>query len=215
MPRAFPPCLLALLLCSCAFNPEKKEIINPPPPTNDSPQGAVLRFEYIYEQQALLLYEPLLTSDFRYTVSAASDPELVNRYPNWGRDDEVESTRHLFEGFQNTLGERIPRANRIDLELTGLQYGPDFTHPDSAGWYQRVVITAVDLRIEVGETTYLVSGRHELYLVRGDAAVLDEGQEARPDRWYLRRWDDLSTQLAAGSPPEAATWGGVKMAFEP
>jgi len=215
MPRVLCLCLLVLFLGGCGFNPPVGDDKIPPPPLNDSPQGAVLLFEYIYEQQSLPLYEPLLTSDFRYTFSVASDPELVDRYPNWGRDDEVESTRHLFEGFQNIAGQTVPRASRITLDLTGLQYGPDFTHPDSAGWYQRVVVTSVDLTIEVGEVTYQVSGRHELYLVRGDAAVLDEGQEARPDRWYLRRWDDLSPRLAAAAPPEAVTWGGVKDLLAP
>jgi hypothetical protein len=215
MLRVLSSCLLVLCLCGCAFDPPVGGDKIPPPPINDSPQGALLRLGYIYEQQALPLYEPLLTSDFRYTFSVASDPELVDRYPNWGRDDEVESTQHLFEGFRNSLGQSVPRASRITLDLTGVQYGPDPTNPDSAAWYQRVVVTSVDLAVVIGEDTYEASGRHEFYFVRGDAAVLDAGQETRPDRWYLKRWDDLSPRLAAGSPPQAVTWGGVRDLLAP
>lgn len=203
---------LLALLSGCAFHPPEDPGKTPPEPINDSPQGAVLRFKYVYEQQALPLYELLLTSDFRYTFSIAADPRLVNQYPNWGRDDEVESTKHLFEGFTNSQGVDVARASRITLDLAGVQYGTDTTHPDSAGWYQKVVVTAVDMVIEAGDVTYQVSGRHELYLVRGDAAVLDDGQEPRVDRWYLRRWDDLSTPTAAPEPVPSFSWGELKAA---
>jgi hypothetical protein len=216
---------VALLVVGCAFNPTKDEKLPPPPPPRpDSPQNLMLYFESVYEAQSPVNYEALLTSDFRYTFSLASDPELVNRFPNWGRDDEVESTRHLFEGFTNTTGDHVPAATRIEMTLTGLQYGPDYTHPDSAEYYQKVVITSVDMLIEVPTapvpTTYQVSGRHEFYIVRGDAAVLDAGQEARVDRWYLRRWDDLSPGSGAPAPVDETTpgaplrvrasWGGLK-----
>ena len=195
-----------------------------PLPVPDSPQNLMLYFEAVYEAQSSANYEALLTSDFRYTFSLASDPELVNRYPNWGRDDEVESTRHLFEGFTNSSGDPVPAATRIEMTLSGLQYGPDYTHADSAEHYMKVVITSVDMLIEVPTapvpTTYQISGRHEFYIVRGDAAVLDAGQVARSDRWYLRRWDDLSPGIGASVPVDdvssraparvQSTWGGLK-----
>src|SRR6188508_1747696 len=88
--------LLLIMLSGCAFDPPDVIPTPPPPmPEADSPQNLMLRFEGVYELQSAVNYEALLTSDFRYTFSLASDPALVNRYPNWGRDDEVESTRHL------------------------------------------------------------------------------------------------------------------------
>jgi hypothetical protein len=221
--------LLVLTVSGCAFHPPD---VPPTPipvlPTPDSPQNLMLRFEGVYELQSAANYEPLLTSDFRYTFSLASDPTLVDRYPNWGLDDEVESTRHLFEGFTTATGEVVPAASRIEMTLTGVQYGLDYTHPDSGEHYIKVVLTSVDMLIEVptvpSPTTYQVGGRHEFYLVRGDAAVLDPGQEARADRWYLRRWDDLTPGVSApvpaadiviGAPRRVpASWGGVKAAGE-
>jgi len=228
--------VLLPVLSGCGSNP-----FNPPidpgsdghipqnTPENDSPQNLMLRFEASYEFQDLQKYELLLTSDFRYTFSAASDPELVDRYPNWGLDDEVESTKHLFEGFVNSGGNSVPAATRIDMTLTGVQYGSDFTHTDSTSYYQKVVVTAVDMTIEVPQTgtepiTYHINARHEFYIVRGDAAVLDPGQDASATRWYIRRWDDLSppppaaiSRLAAinGAATAATptTWGKMKDTF--
>ena len=219
---------LVVSLSGCAFDPPPAPPVVLVLPDADSPQNLILRFEGVYELQSSVNYEPLLTSDFRYTFSRASDPTLFDRYPNWGRDDEVESTRHLFEGFTTSTGVAVPAASRIEMTLTGLQYGPDYTHPDSAEHYMKVVITAVDMQIEVptppSPTLYQVSGRHEFYIVRGDAAVLDPGQEARADRWYLRRWDDLTPGVSApvptadmviGAPrPVPRSWGGVKPPVE-
>jgi hypothetical protein len=139
-----PPLLLTIallpVLAGCGSNP-----FNPPidpggdghvpgdTPLNDSPQNLMLRFEKSYEFQDLPTYINLLTSDFRYTFSADSDPTLVNLYPNWGRDDEEESTKHLFEGFTNseTPPRLVPAASRIEMTLTGVQYQGDYQHPDS------------------------------------------------------------------------------------
>jgi hypothetical protein len=226
-------CTFALLpiLSGCGSNP-----FNPPidpggdghvpgdTPVNDSPQNLMIRFEKSYEFQDLPAYENLLTSDFRYTFSLASDPLLVDQYPNWGLDDEKQSAQHLFDGFTNTSGTFVPAATRIDMTLNGVQYSGDFTHSDSASHYQKVIVTSVDMQIEVpGQTDaiiYNISARHEFYIVRGDAALLDSGQEARSDRWYIRKWDDLSTGLTAvarlasingaGVQRTPATWGAVK-----
>jgi len=198
-------------------------------PLNDSPQNLMLRFEKSYEFQDLPTYINLLTSDFRYTFSADSDLELVNRYPNWGRDDEEESTKHLFEGFTNSASPPVvvPAASRIEMTLTGVQYLGDYQHPDSASHYQKVVVQNVGMEIDVPAgtaiTTYQISARHEFYIVRGDAAVLAAGQEARTDRWYIRRWDDLSTSTAligrtASINADAVkqtpvSWGSLKNSF--
>ena len=229
----------ACVLSGCGSNP-----FNPPidpggdgrvpgdTPINDSPQNLMIRFEKSYEFQDLPNYQKLLTSDFRYTFSQQADPNLVNLYPNWGFDDEVESTKHLFEGFVNSTGQTVPAASKIEMTLTSIQYGQDFTHSDSGSYYQKVVVPSVEMTIEVppapgstDPTIYQIGNgaRHEFYIVRGDAAVLSEGQEARSDRWYIRRWDDLSpsptgaalVRLAGLNDVQrvAVTWGKLKGAY--
>jgi hypothetical protein len=191
-------------------------------PQADSPQNFALRLEATWESQVVNEYAKLITGDFRYHFSVQTDPMLVDRYPNWGFDDEVESTKHLFEGFTNTSGEAVPAANRIDLTLSGLSYQADFEHADSAAYYQKVVITNLGAVIEVpGYTepiTYDTSARHELYLVRGDAAVLPDGATADATRWYVRRWDDLATYGSSRkgpviNPAAPATLGRIKALY--
>jgi hypothetical protein len=222
------------MLAGCGSNPFNPQIdpggdghVPGDTPVADSPQNLMLRFEKSYEFQDLPTYTNILTSDFRYTFSNDSDHDLVDRYPNWGRDDEEESTKHLFEGFTKLDGTPVPAASNIDLTLTGVQYQPDYLHPDSASHYQKVVVTLVEMQIDVpdptGNITYVISARHEFYIVRGDAALLDAGQEARADRWYIRRWDDLSTgsalvarlaEVNAGAVKRTpVTWGSVKDTF--
>ena len=83
-------------------------------PINDTIQNTMLRFDAVYEFEDSTRYRNLLASDFRYTFSQASDPQLVLTYGNnWGKDDEVASSRHLFDGFTNSLGEAVPAARRI------------------------------------------------------------------------------------------------------
>jgi len=189
---------LFVLLAGCGGNPTwppPDPIIQP-----EKPQTVLLKLERSWEFEDLPVYSQVLTEDFRFTFSAASDPELVNRYPNWGRDDELETAKHLFEGFINSVGKKIPAANRVDFTLTGVQYGLDFSHADSIAHYQRIVVVTLDGLIEVAgdpsPTEYSISSRHEFYVVRGDAAVLAGDALADSTHWYLRRWDDFAPPLA-------------------
>ena len=194
-------------------------------PTNDTPLNTVNRFEQTYEFQDLPKYGILLASDFRFAFSPSADPDLVLQYgDHWRKDDELQSARHLFEGFTNTLGETIPAASRIDMTLSGVRAMTDPEHADSATYYQKVVVDSVVVTVELPgtpePTTYNIDARHEFYLVRGDAAVLDASQEARTDRWYIRRWDDLSgaagttaTIVSGPTSTRPVTWGRLKAAY--
>jgi hypothetical protein len=204
--------LAALAVTGCAFHPP--DVTPPPPivlPDATSPTELMERFRLVYQQQLEPEYAALLTSDFRYRFSFDSDPLLVAQYgENWGKDAEVESATHLFDGFvSGTSGKFEPGATNISMALNAEQVFDDPAHPDSVEWYRRVVVTRVIMSIELAATpdpqVLDIDARHEFYVVRGDAAVLDPAQEPRPDRWYIRRWEDLSTPLAA-----VVTWGARK-----
>ncbi len=208
------------------FNPP--EIIDggglpPETPLNDTPANTMTRFEGTYEHQVLDQYELLFASNFRFTFSNQSDPELVTIYGNnWGKDDETSSTSHLFDGFTNDQGEFVPGAVGIMLGLPGQQFIDDPTaNPDSGAYYKLVIVPTVSLQLAGPGTDGLeVASTHYFYLVRGDAAVLDAGQPATPARWYLRRQEDRSLAVGLRVPAEFApsrvlpsrvtTWGAVK-----
>jgi hypothetical protein len=167
-------------------------------------------------------YAKLLTGDFRYRFSVSADPELVNLYPNWGRTDEIAAMTHLFHGFTNANDIAIPGASTIQLSLNGVQYAGDPDHADSTAHYGRVIITALDGEFEVPDVSdplvYSISSRHELFVVRGDAAVLPAGAIADSTRWYLRRWDDLAIPIGYGKRPVAnsaqpMTFGSIRASW--
>ncbi len=190
--------LVISFAAGCAFDPPPAP---PPPPTTireaDTPQNKVLRFAGTYETLVVTDYQDLFTTDFRFTFSSQSDPELAAEYgATWGKDDEIESTLHLFQGFVDADGVFQPAATRIDLDLPHIQELEDPFHPDSVEHYRRISVPRLLLEISLtDERGFNVDAPHDFYLVRGDAALLGEGQEARSDRWYLYRWDDRSSAL--------------------
>jgi len=213
--------LLVALVTGCSSNP-----FNPPPddvppglgpevPINDTPQNLMLRFEAAYEKKVPVEYEKLLTSNFRFTFSNQSDPTLVATYGNnWGKDDEVESTQHLFQGFTNENGEFQGAASAIALSLDGASFIDDPSRPDSGAYYKYVIVPSVSLTITIAgaeERIDEISARQDFYLVRGDIARIGPGQESRADRWYIHRWDDKA--IAPGDAPadsQSTTWGRLK-----
>jgi hypothetical protein len=204
-------------------------------PQNDTPQNTMIRFQKAYQYQDITQYANLLTADFRYTFSVQSDPTLAQTYGNnWGKDDETESAKHLLTGFTNSSGTYVPPASNISISFINDQYYPDPLHSDSTSYYVYCPVSTVNLNIDVpsgdGTTTYNISAPHSFYLVRGDAALLDAGQSAASDRWYIRHWDDLSPALSSviqiaranasiqgsssfGGGTVVASWGNVKDAY--
>ena len=198
------------LATGCGSNPFNPPIdggggqLPPNTPLNDTPQNTMIRFEATYENLVLAEYEKLFTSNFRFTFSSQSDPTLAQQYGNsWGKDDETESTSHLFKGFTNELGEFQGPASAITLSLDGASFIDDPARPDSGAFYKYVIVPSSNLRIEIAGasgTIYEISAPHDFYLVRGDVALLDAGQDASANRWYIYRWDDKSAPLAAVAP---------------
>src|SRR5262245_246632 len=76
-------------------------------PAADSPIHLVERLEATLDSQVEAQYALLLTDDFRYQFSAASDPVLVDQFPDWNRTDEVAAITHLFDGFENSMGQAV------------------------------------------------------------------------------------------------------------
>ena len=168
-------------------------------------------------------YALLLSDDFRYHFSAASDPDLLVHYgDNWRKTDEVAAITNLFHGFKNEFGETLAGASSINMTLYGVQYlSSDPDHPDSTGQYRKVVVTTMNMVIEVPSTpdptVYQVNSRHEFFLVRGDAAVLAPGASADTTRWYVRKWDDMASPLAVKgpviNPSNAITLGSIRARY--
>jgi hypothetical protein len=217
----------------CAFDPERdsnRRGLRDGTPLNDTPQNTMIRFQHAYEDMDGTEYPRLFTADFRFMFSGETDPLLVQKYgTNWGKDDETSSAEHLFDGFVDEMGQSQPAA--IDIQMTlnpnnpvddGAHSGP----PDSTAFYKTLIVPNLHLEIQTPTspepTTYVIDGRYQFWLVRGDAAVLSPGQEARTDRWYIYRWEDQTATPAPGTVrtqasgdfgrvvSQVSTWGGTK-----
>jgi hypothetical protein len=204
-------------------------------PLNDSPANTMLRFEATYENQVIGEYEKLFTSDFRFTFSSQSDEDLVIRYgTSWGKDDEIESTRHLFQGFIDSEGKPQAAATQITLDLNGMSELPDPSHDlDSLEYFRLMAVPALHLILALADNSsgYEVQAPHDFFLIRGDLAgslgQLDPGQEAGANRWYIYRWDDKSPELpaapttgpytpasvAVSGPLARTSWGAAKVIY--
>ena len=223
MRRASGSVLLSLLaVASVTWLPGCGKSDNPAAPLipralpDSIPQAAtptllLERLEAAYEFAVPTDYGRLLSADFRFTFSASSDPELVTRYGNaWGKSDEMASASHLFAGFDPPSA-----AAGIQLSLDGLSIVDDPDHADSAAHFRKVLVPSSMGTIQLaGGSIILIASPMDLYLVRGDAAVLDATQVARSDRWYVRRWVDRAAALAVIlHDARPATWGSLRDAY--
>jgi hypothetical protein len=199
--------------------PVSPDGLSPLPGSADTPTNLLERFEATWELEVVAEYEALMTADFSFTFSSMSDPDLVNQYgSNWRRADEVASTDHLMTGFTDDEGVYQASASSIEFSLDGMSIIADPDHPDSAAWYKLAVVPAFIVQIQLNDTEqteFLIQSPQDLYLVRGDAAVLASGQVARADRWYMRRWIDRTPQLAGPVilPASPHSWGRIKAQY--
>lgn len=153
----------------------------------DSPRGLMKRFRQAYECGDFEAYALLFTRDFRFL---SDDERFRARHPEgMTRDEEVESARHLFEGYTKPDGEHAPLAVHIELRLDSLvvSVDPEWGRPES---HQLVTVGSVRLIIDVGGIASLITigDRHDFHVVRGEAALLDAGQRGDADHWYIHTW---------------------------
>ncbi len=184
-----------------------------PGPGPDTPENAIKRFVWAYQNRKDSEYSNLLTEDFTFEFSNAVDPELAQKYSTgWFKPDEVTSARNLFQGFTDEHGVYHPGVTSIDITLAQTFPAGDGESRDTTRF--KVLATTMDGLIVVPpgpgqteETRYVIdSDLLRLFLVRGDAQfdstgrfVTPAGQPADSTRWYIYRCIDGT-----------GGWGAVK-----
>jgi len=192
----------------------------PPIPKNDTPLHALQRLVFAMEEESPLEYVALFTSDFRFEFSEASDPPLVTLYgDSWNKGDETAFLRHLLQGFVSSTGAYVPGSGSIAMRMDRDTVFADPAHADSTRFYAYCPVYSMQLMVDVsdtsGVTSFEINAPQDLYLVRGDAAVLDAGQPADSLHWYIHHWDDLSPPPPAGGTAGQVptTWGRLKARY--
>lgn len=218
-------CGITTLLAGCSSNPTTPEkLLIGPPPSNDTPRGAVTRLLFTYEHKQGAEYSGMFTGDFSYEFSSNTDPTLVQQYSTgWFKNDEKASAVHLFNGYTPPGGHLLPAATSISIKLAVDQPTDDNTSGVDPKTH-KVLATRIDGSVivpsDTGPQTYTMTDNYNVfYLVRGDVAVnLDTNQPADSLHWYVYRWVDLSEAIAPSptrepTPAQSATWGSVKALY--
>jgi hypothetical protein len=198
---------LALVAGGC-WNPFSPEVagrgVSEPPPAPNSASNVVHLFEWCYKHRSFSDYRELFTADYRFVFS--NRDSAGRNYPAdapWTRDDELESTRKLFEGGDANQ----PAATSITLTLDKNFKELNDPRPGKNNALQRKSITTqVNLTITTtdGASTN-VFGSVTFYLVRGDSAnipqeLVDLGFGPDPNRWYIEQWlDNTNGTAVAGA----------------
>jgi hypothetical protein len=179
---SLPLTLVLLALIPRRAGPDSAEIL----PANDSPLAATSRLLMSYRLERIEDYAALLLPDFRFFFG---DAELQAAHPDgFTREDEIESARHLFEGFTDASGIQRPAAWAIETGLDVLRVGDEPGRP--AAQYQVVTVCGMRLRIDLESGDELLVGPacHEFHFERGDVAARGPDQPGDTGQWYLRSW---------------------------
>jgi len=207
--------VLALILVAGCWNPFSPSVlgrgVSTPPPTPNSPSNTLLLFKWAYENRSFAEYRELFTADYRFAFAALDTNGNAYRDQPWTRDDELESSRKLFEGGDASQ----PAASLITLVLDRSFRVQNDTRPGKYDPERRKTITTqVNLTIQtVDGTATNVNGKATFFLVRGDSADIPEdiGLGPDPNRWYIERWEDqtfapnAAQSLVAGAPAPASS----------
>jgi hypothetical protein len=164
-----------------------------------TPFLAVERFFETYAAMDVDAYDGTLARDFRFTFSAQSDPDLVAQYGNsWDVTLEKTAAQHLFSGFTDDEGTFHPATASITDTMLFASAHEDPTHADSVRHYALVSVPRLLMEIWLADDRgFEFDSPVNIFVVRGDAAVLGAGQAPDSTVWYVRRLDDLTTALGA------------------
>jgi hypothetical protein len=185
---------LALVVLSGCFNPFDPQVqgvgITEPPPNPDSPGNLLRLLQWCYENRAIFEYRELFDNDYRFVFGVLDPDGNAYRTNPWTREDEVESTTHLFQGGDANQ----PAATSIVIIFDKtFRITDDVNHP---GLGHKLIRTSVILRLtDANQTQREVQGFANFFMVRGDSASIPEELRKRgfgpdPNRWYIYRHED-------------------------
>lgn len=188
--------LLALALTGC-FNPFAPRIatvrgVSEPPPFPNSPRNSLLLFQWCWNHRNIDSYRELFTDDFRFAFALTDSTGIPYLTRGWTRDDELESTKHLF--VSGGPGQASANQIILDFDATLTTY-PD-SRPGKIDPWHKEITTRVDLSVSITDGGgWRSNGSARFYLVRGDSAAIpselrNQGFLADSNRWYIERYEE-------------------------
>ena len=170
-------------------------------PTMDSPppnqplsgaQTALERYANAFRARSPEGIGAVLTCDYLFHTVGDS---LASYTLGSNRAQEMGVMRSLLTGVIRDGVTAMPPADSVGISFDGITEGVDPEHPDSTQHYRTLTVLRAMFVIRLAKGQYLgdAATTHVFHVVRGDAAVLEPGQPASADLWYIRRWlEDVS-----------------------
>ncbi len=173
---------------------DKEKVLPPadqPPPYPVSPAACLDRLRTAYVARNLEQYRELFSGDFQFVFSPIDVIDPENPTPrNWPLENEVASTRHMFE------------SDLVDkIELT-------FQHSDttdSSNEYPgtwKIIVTEIQLRV------YTRKDGEPLTLLVPQGTGVFYFRKSSENLWKIVRWED-----APGGKVQHSTWGHIKNVY--
>lgn len=157
-------------------------------------------FKFAYQQKSPAALAALLSGDYRYHSAAFKVAKFAEGF---SRENELRAIQGMMLGVKQANGHVMPPADTLWFDHSAVRVAADPEHADSTQHYRTLQVDSLSFHVRAaGDRRFdTPSGLHVFHLVRGDAAVLAEGQTADANRWYIRRWldntDEASRELAS------------------
>lgn len=211
-----------ILLAGCAgkaTTPVTSPVAKPPSLAGLGPEDFARAVTGLWDQRNWDSYSWTLTDDFQF-VFAPSDSAgnaFLGRCMN--RDIEVLAAKRMFEAGTDLE----PPFVSVSFVLgPGLLNLPD-PRPGKDPTVHRLIRGPFTFSADQGQAEFRITGNVNFYLVRGDSAAIPAGLDALgaapdPDRWWLERWEDESSDSYAAVetqplPTRRSTLGAVKSLY--
>jgi hypothetical protein len=195
-------------VCSLVLVPACKDDPATPPPVTPTVRRDLTQkwhvlnnIEYAYQSRRSDVYDELIGPNFTFFFASV---DVGGNIPEkWGRVEEIEATRRLFESNTQPgppYDDPYCRSIRLDLQydkdtLTWVEIIPDDFPSET--WYMATVFYSFTFEIEPDITFIAVNG------ARAQLTVRNRGTEQAPG-WELVEFRDL-----AGAPPHAISVDGA------
>jgi hypothetical protein len=167
--------------------------------------------ELSYNKRNIQRYAAILDDDF-IMYFASADVAAGKTPTQWGRQEEIDAARHMFDPAYDDPDQSSPRVLKLFLDVQwedGVVWQE--VHPESAPeetWYAGTVYYNIQLDVEPDNHLINSSGTKAQFTLR------NAGTNETP-RWQVVEMRDLSNVSvpAQSNGPLGLTWGQIKVMF--
>jgi len=195
--RSFPRLLFPLLAVASVAAASRSTSVPPVNQPLSGPEAALERLADGYRDRSPASVIANLTLDFRFHSKGDS---LLRYTSGSSRDDEARVIEGMLHGVIRGGDTLADPADSVGMILDGISEGVDPEHPDSTLRYEVLTVRRFELgfRTARGLRVTTASPLNVFHIVRGDVALLEQGQPADSTRWYVRRWLEDVSAVNAG-----------------